>query len=407
MGAAGGEATREPPDAANASLSKLAAQEQKPADGEATPANEDLVDLGGKAGLDENLLSRLAGGYGTADGADENDAPAAEPLNNWHASNGGAGLSRFADETHLQPPIESGDSAAAKAGSDELAEHETQAGRESGLPSDTVLLDVPGGAANDVADPDSTPEAAGPGVAADTTRENPLVALRRRIEAESARSGTPFYEAVLSVMLDLYADGTTKRFEIPTTSDVFDERELAVLRELQQFVQTVHRDVYRRDSIEPLAEAARDLASDLSEHLPLTIPALALCKRVDGFGQYEPLAGRKFLVNRPAKIGVYTELENFSTRLDEEGRHRVDVSQTLALYNEFGTKAWEEGPRRFVDVSRNRRRDFFLAVAVDLPALSIGTYNLKVTMEDAQSGAIAEKALEIEVVADPRMTGDE
>ncbi len=383
--AATGAGATAPQGAANASLTTLAAEEQAGVSDE-QGANEDLIDLGAKAGLDQELLARLAGDYDTAEAAEE--PAASDPLDAWHGMETSTGLNRFADGT---TPADT------EAAADVAGAETAPAG--ASLPADEAFL---AGPVADGDDPDAAPAAAS-FTESQPAAAQPLLLLRRRIEAEAERSGTPFYEAVLTVMLDLYADGTTRRFEIPATSEIFAERELAVLRELQEFVLRVHRDVYRRDSFEPLAEAASELAAGLSEHLPLTIPTLALCKRVDGFGQYEPLAGNRFLVNRPARIGIYTELENFQARQDGEGMHRVEVSQTLTLYNEFGTKAWEEGPRRVVDVSRNRRRDFFLAVAVDLPALSIGTYNLKVSMRDENSGALAEKTVQIEVIADPRM----
>ncbi len=374
---------QEPGGLANASLTALATDETSEADA----AGEDLADLGAKAGLDQNLLARLAGEY------ESGGPPASAEPGTAEADSTSAALRQFttADEggeDQVLQPVGANDT--------ESPEPTVEA---TSLPADEVFLATMAEPAEATAEPEEdepSENEAGP--------DNPLLILRERLETEAAQAGTPFYEAVLTVMLDLYADGTTRRFQIPDASDTFDDRELEVLRELQQFVDRVHRDVYRQDSPEPLVEAARDLAEQLSSQLTLRIPTLELCKRVNGFGQYEPLAGTKFLVNRSNRIGVYTELENFGTRVDAEGQHRVEVSQTISLYNEFGTKAWEEGPKRFADTSRNRRRDFFLAVPIDLPPLSVGAYNLKVSMRDESSGAVAEKTIEIEVIADPRMT---
>jgi hypothetical protein len=372
----------EPEGSAQASLTALATDKT----GEADTGAEDLADLGAKAGLDQNLLERLAGEYESGGPPTDAEPGPAD------ADSTSAALTQFAED---------------EVGADEIVQPVGANDREStepafeatSLPADEVFLATMAEPAEATAEPDEDE----PG-GSEAGEGNPLLLLRERLEAEAERADTPFYEAVLTVMLDLYADGTTRRFQIPDTSDTFNDREIEVLRELQQFVDRIHRDVYRQDSPEPLVAAARDLADQLSGQLTMTIPTLELCKRVDGFGQYEPLAGRKFLVNRSNRIGIYAELANFGTRVDAEGQHRVEVSQTISLYNEFGTKAWEEGPERFVDTSRNRRRDFFLAVAVDLPPLSVGAYNLKVSMRDESSGAVAEKTIEIEVIADPRMT---
>lgn len=258
---------------------------------------------------------------------------------------------------------------------------------------------APAGVESDAVDPDpansdATAESAAPPSALEAGR-----VLVERLLARSDETEGPFYHYLALTLAQIYAPGT---YELGDPPDELTDEQVDALRAVAAFAESVHNDVYREDAVEPLVAAVREMAAQLDRHLPMTIPVMAICRRVDGYGQYEPMPGA-LLVAQPRTIGIYTELDNFTTRIDEAGQHHIEIAQTIALYKEEdGTKAWAQPTKTFRDVSSNRRRDYFLAVAVRVPALSIGTYRLKVTMEDLNSGAVAEKAVDLTVVADLR-----
>ena len=145
---------------------------------------------------------------------------------------------------------------------------------------------------------------------------------------------------------------------------------------------------------------------------PLQIQAVELCRRVDGYGIYTPLPTHRFLVGRHNALNggsmhdavMYLELENFVRRELSDGTYEVKVSWELALYDRDGAVVlWRQPPTVVTDVSRNRRRDFFLAQTIDLPPnLQGGGYLLEIRVIDQNSGARHEKTLsDIEFVADP------
>ncbi len=69
-----------------------------------------------------------------------------------------------------------------------------------------------------------------------------------------------------------------------------------------------------------------------------------------------------------------------------------------------GIPVWREHWQAGVDVSKNDREDFFIVQIVTLPdRLSVGRYHLKIHIRDEKSGAEAERSMEFEMVADPRM----
>lgn len=168
---------------------------------------------------------------------------------------------------------------------------------------------------------------------------------------------------------------------------------------------------------------AKTLASDsLSRTLQtfappasLTIPKAFLCTRVQGFGRYEALNSDKFLVGKPLRALIYTELDGFTTRSARAGdpgmsaidppKHAVELSQSITLYHDpSGLVAWQRPPQTVIEPCKTKRRDFFLVQRLELPAtLSIGKYNLKVRVTDVTSGAEAETILPINVVADPAL----
>ena len=57
---------------------------------------------------------------------------------------------------------------------------------------------------------------------------------------------------------------------------------------------------------------------------------------------------------------------------------------------------------QLVDVSRNKRRDFFIVYPIDQPArLPAGGYRLKVRIADKHTGSLCEQTLhDIKIVAD-------
>lgn len=156
-----------------------------------------------------------------------------------------------------------------------------------------------------------------------------------------------------------------------------------------------------------LPNALLDAAEQVARRMPMRIGDVALCRRVDGYGLYEPLAGTNLLAGRAHRMIVYTEVEGFGHRerrsADEApGRWAVEVSEELNLYHADGTLAWRMPEQTLVEISRKRRRDFYLVQEITLPrTLTVGRYDLKVIVRDKATGAVDERLVPLRVVADP------
>lgn len=136
---------------------------------------------------------------------------------------------------------------------------------------------------------------------------------------------------------------------------------------------------------------------------PLEIEQFQLCRRVDSYGVYEPFATTRFLAGKKNRVLVYVELENFKHEPLEDGRYEVRLEQSVELFDATGeTTVWRQGPVQLVDVSRNKRRDFFIVYPIDLPArLPAGAYRLKVRIADKHTGSMREQSMhDIQIVAD-------
>ena len=80
--------------------------------------------------------------------------------------------------------------------------------------------------------------------------------------------------------------------------------------------------------------------------------------------------------------------------------YETKLTQETTLYTEAGLPVAQEKARTLIDLSRNRRHDFFVVKMMKVPAtLPIGRYLLKVTIIDQTVSRVAETTIPITVVA--------
>jgi hypothetical protein len=145
------------------------------------------------------------------------------------------------------------------------------------------------------------------------------------------------------------------------------------------------------------------MADRLRSQAELSLPTVILCKRVTGFGVYEPMEPARFMAGREQPAILYCEVAHFYSQLTAERKWETRLSHEVVLYSENGMQVWPETskPESIVDVARNRRHDFFLVKMLRLPAtLTIGRYLLKVTVVDQHAGRVAEATVPIQIVAE-------
>lgn len=145
------------------------------------------------------------------------------------------------------------------------------------------------------------------------------------------------------------------------------------------------------------------LAAALSGGPRLTIPKVELCTRVEGFGRFDAIAMKRFPARRNTRFIAYTELEGFTSAL-EQGRFTTRLATRVAIEAQSdGTEVWNRSPEwtAVVDASDVRRSDFFVGEIVPLSeSLSVGGYLLKVTVRDEATGATATSSIPFQIVAE-------
>ncbi len=211
------------------------------------------------------------------------------------------------------------------------------------------------------------------------------------------------YPRDLTSQLDYQLLLFTKDEQVPRMADIAglatEDREIltATLDGLTNFRNNVRADnnMLMNRKVRPLIE----MADRLRSRADLSIPNAMLCREVKGFGTYTPIENNRFEAGIAHKVIVYAEVENFASRLNDKNLWETQLEQHLVLYSESGLPLWEDKVPTS-DVCRNRRRDFFIARIMTIPAnVNMGRYTLKVSVTDQQANRIAETSIPIAIVA--------
>ena len=270
------------------------------------------------------------------------------------------------------------------------------------------VQDTPGGGT--ASDPATTPAASSsPSPAEQERRRQLIVELCGMLYREGAYSDVPLRELLMIAATTMI---TPDRSLVPDALPGLTERERELLGRLQEFFTRLGRELADTGDPETVVAAIDDLHRSLAAPVRLGLPQVALCTRVGGFGDYDEFPRNQarryaFLAHTGQQAVVYVEVEDFVSELNEQGKWVTELSQQLVVFSDRdGIPVWREEWQAGVDVSNNRRDDFFVVQIITFPkALSVGRYQLKIHVRDEKSGAESETSVEIEMVADPRMIG--
>lgn len=252
----------------------------------------------------------------------------------------------------------------------------------------------------DVHPPSSQPDAAA--LRPDRIRQL-TVDLARELYAAGAYSEHPLRE--LTVIAAMGMTEPQRKLD-PNAIPDLTEDERVLLAHLQTFFASVGETLDRGSDVNTgVAQAAATLKQALVHEPQLTLPTLALCTRVGGFGDYAPFERNMFLAGGDQKAIVYIEIEDFVSEINQNNEFVTELSQQLTIFSERdGIPVWHEDWQQATDVTRNKRQDFFTTQIITLPkTLSVGKYTLKVRVRDEKSKAESESSLPFELVADAKM----
>ena len=148
----------------------------------------------------------------------------------------------------------------------------------------------------------------------------------------------------------------------------------------------------------PRVDELRAAILALEDQAPLEITDLRLCKKVSGFGNFDPLDATSLKAGQA--VIIYCELSGLRSEAQGDGyRSRLSSHYEVvpATGGEPVVKRTSLGAAD--DLCRRRRRDYYANYRVDLPrGLSPGSYELRLTQEDAIAGRTTSSAIPFTVL---------
>lgn len=230
-----------------------------------------------------------------------------------------------------------------------------------------------------------------------------MVDLTRELYASGAYSESPLRELIVIAAMSMV--DPERRLQPQAIPDLTD-KERHLLASLQSFFAELGQALASGSDTETaIVQSVTKLRTDLVQPPTISLPTTALCTRVSGFGDYAPFEKYTFLAHAEQKAILYLEIRGFASEVNPKGEYVTELSQQLVIYSDRdGIPVWKEDWQAAVDVSKNKRQDFFTVQVIALPkALSVGKYQLKVRVRDEKTKAEAETAIPFEMVADPRL----
>lgn len=146
-------------------------------------------------------------------------------------------------------------------------------------------------------------------------------------------------------------------------------------------------------------DALRDELVPLSE---LTVPRLVVCRKVVGYGLYEPITPPVFPPGQNSDLVLYCEIHNLSNQKQSDSSYLTHFDVKTAVLTMQGSVVHESATPGVRTVWREPRPECFIAPILALPGtLSPGDYVVKVTISDRIGGKVAEGRTTLRVGKNP------
>ena len=132
-------------------------------------------------------------------------------------------------------------------------------------------------------------------------------------------------------------------------------------------------------TLEHLRQAIHQLSPDAN----LQIENVALCREVNGYGQFETFKTNEFLPKQ--QVLIYCELENFVSVTVTSGndtKYETEFKGSFTILNEQQQAVYQHEYSAVRDIGQRRRRDFYMYFPMTIPQLPSGSYSLQLEIED-------------------------
>jgi len=165
-----------------------------------------------------------------------------------------------------------------------------------------------------------------------------------------------------------------------------------------------------RHAVNTIADAVKNSAKDdstrsadirsavlaLEDKVPLGVSDLRLCRKVSGFGSFEPLPAADLKTGQP--FLVYCELTGLRYQARDTNYVSRLSSRVELISARDGAKVWEQSLGEAEDQCRSRRRDNYVNYRITLPqSLPAGDYRLRLTQTDLVANHSASSQLPLTI----------
>ncbi len=165
-----------------------------------------------------------------------------------------------------------------------------------------------------------------------------------------------------------------------------------------------------RRAVNTIADAVKNSAQDdstrsadirsavlaLEDRVPLGVSDLRLCRKVSGFGSFEPLPAADLKTGQP--FLVYCELTGLRYHARDTNYVSRLSSRVELISARDGAKVWEQSLGKAEDRCHSRRRDNYASYRITLPqTLPAGDYRLRLTQTDLVANHSASSELAVNV----------
>lgn len=241
--------------------------------------------------------------------------------------------------------------------------------------------------------PQLTPPAAEASNAEGATQSDAIAALLARVSAGSSdgRADDSFRAQFDRRMIRLLA-GDYEGARAPFEAVPAEQAQAAA-----DFIEAIiaMREAHGGDSA---AESSRVLAhldrlrAGLIPLSELTLPQVAICREVVGFGLYEPIEPPHFPAGVPSEFVAYCEILHLSNQKLGSGEYETLFDVKVSLLTTDGRAVQEIDVPGVRTRWRDPRHECFIAPLVRLPAsLSPGAYVAKITVADRIGQKVAQQ----------------
>ncbi len=134
----------------------------------------------------------------------------------------------------------------------------------------------------------------------------------------------------------------------------------------------------------------------LEDREPLTVSEPRLCRKVNGFGSFEPLPAGALRAGQA--VLIYCELCGLRYQDRDASYVTRLASRAELIASKDGTRVWEQSLGEAEDQCRSRRHDNYANYRITLPAtLPAGDYRLRLTQTDLIANRSASSELPLTI----------